>query len=101
VSRQLCRLGPLDRSAGLLIGRTHLSRMAVSLVGGDPGVPMSHTNGQPLVKIWSKSLVNPLTSIALPELLSRSPNFTKTLQILPIQKLCSLSWDTTFMLSGI
>jgi hypothetical protein len=33
---------PIDRSAGLLVGRTHLSGMAVSLVGGDPGVPMSH-----------------------------------------------------------
>jgi hypothetical protein len=33
---------PTNRSAGLLVGRTHLSGMAVSLVGGDPGVPMSH-----------------------------------------------------------
>jgi hypothetical protein len=32
----------LGRSAGLLVGRTHLSGTAVSLVGGDPGVPMSH-----------------------------------------------------------
>jgi hypothetical protein len=31
-----------DRSAGLLVGRTHLSGTAVSLVGGDPGVPISH-----------------------------------------------------------
>jgi hypothetical protein len=36
--------GPTDRSAGLLVGRTHLSGTAVSLVGGDPGVPMSHTH---------------------------------------------------------
>jgi hypothetical protein len=42
VGCQLGRLGPLDRSAGLLVGRTHLSGTAVSLVGGDPGVPMSH-----------------------------------------------------------
>jgi hypothetical protein len=35
-------VGPTDRSAGLLVGRTHLSGTAVSLVGGDPGVPMSH-----------------------------------------------------------
>jgi hypothetical protein len=35
-------VGPTDRSVGLLVGRTHLSGMAVSLVGGDPGVPMSH-----------------------------------------------------------
>jgi hypothetical protein len=35
-------VGPTDRSAGLLLGRTHLSGMAASLVGGDPGVPMSH-----------------------------------------------------------
>jgi hypothetical protein len=34
--------GPADRSAGLLVGRTHLLGTAVSLVGGDPGVPMSH-----------------------------------------------------------
>jgi hypothetical protein len=39
VGRQLDRLGPLDRSAGLLVGRTHLSWMVVSLVGGEPGVP--------------------------------------------------------------
>jgi hypothetical protein len=35
-------VGPTVRSAGLLVGRAHLSRTAVSLVGGDPGVPMSH-----------------------------------------------------------
>jgi hypothetical protein len=35
-------VGPTNRSAGLLVGQTHLSGMAVSLVGGDPGVPMSH-----------------------------------------------------------
>jgi hypothetical protein len=34
--------GPTDRSAGVLVGRTHLSRTVVSLVGGDPRVPMSH-----------------------------------------------------------
>jgi hypothetical protein len=28
---------PTDRSAGLLVGRTHLSGMIVSLVGGNPG----------------------------------------------------------------
>jgi hypothetical protein len=36
-------VGPTNRSASLLVGRTHLSGIAVSLVGGDPGVPMSHT----------------------------------------------------------
>jgi hypothetical protein len=35
-------VGTIDRSAGLLVGQTHLSGTAVSLVGGDPGVPMSH-----------------------------------------------------------
>jgi hypothetical protein len=35
-------VGPTDRSAGLLVGRTHLLGIAVSLVGGDLGVPMSH-----------------------------------------------------------
>jgi hypothetical protein len=33
---------PTDRSAGLLVGWTYLSGTAMSLVGGDPGVPMSH-----------------------------------------------------------
>jgi hypothetical protein len=47
VFRLLCGLptrsvGPTNRSAGLLVGRTLLSGMAVSLVGEDPGVPMSH-----------------------------------------------------------
>jgi hypothetical protein len=42
VGRQLGRLGPLVRSASLLVGRTYLSGTAVSLVGGDPEVPMSH-----------------------------------------------------------
>jgi hypothetical protein len=35
-------VGSINRSAGLLVGRTHLPGMAVSLVSGDPGVPMSH-----------------------------------------------------------
>jgi hypothetical protein len=35
-------VGPTDRLAGLLVGQTHLSGTAVSLVGVDPGVPMSH-----------------------------------------------------------
>jgi hypothetical protein len=34
--------GPTGRLAGLLVGWTHLSGTTVSLVGGDPGVPMSH-----------------------------------------------------------
>jgi hypothetical protein len=37
-------VGPTDRSAGLLVGRTNLSGATVSLVGRDPGVPMSHTH---------------------------------------------------------
>jgi hypothetical protein len=49
VFRRSCGLptrlvGPTDKSASLLIGWTHLSRTAMSLVGGDPGVPMSHKN---------------------------------------------------------
>jgi hypothetical protein len=35
-------VGPIDRSAGLLVGQTHLSGTTISLVSGDPGVPMSH-----------------------------------------------------------
>jgi hypothetical protein len=34
--------GPMDRSAGLLVGRARLSGTAETLVGGDPWVPMSH-----------------------------------------------------------
>jgi hypothetical protein len=54
VFRRSCRpptrsVGPTNRSAGLLVGRTHLSGMAVSLVGGDPGVPMSHSRHTPPV----------------------------------------------------
>jgi hypothetical protein len=37
-------VGSIVRSAGLLLGRTHFSGTAVSLVGGDPGVLMSHTH---------------------------------------------------------
>jgi hypothetical protein len=32
-----------DRSMGLLVGRTHLSGTDKRLVGGDPGVHMSHS----------------------------------------------------------
>jgi hypothetical protein len=39
-------VGPTNRSASLLVGRTHLSETAVSLVGGDPGVAVSHTPKQ-------------------------------------------------------
>jgi hypothetical protein len=44
VGRQLGRLGPLDRSTGLLVGQTHMSGTAVSLVSGGPrGTHVSHT----------------------------------------------------------
>jgi hypothetical protein len=43
-------VGPNNRSAGLLVCRTYLSGTVVSLVGGDPGVPMSHRNGFLMVK---------------------------------------------------
>jgi hypothetical protein len=36
-------VGPTDRSVGLLVGQTHLSGTGVSLVGGDPRVPISHS----------------------------------------------------------
>jgi hypothetical protein len=48
VGLQLGRLGPFDRSASLLVGRTHLSGTAMSPVGGDPGVPMSHSDPKEL-----------------------------------------------------
>jgi hypothetical protein len=35
-------VGPTVRSASLLVGQTHLLGTGVSLVGEDPGVPMSH-----------------------------------------------------------
>jgi hypothetical protein len=40
--RQTRSIGPTNRSAGLLVGRTYLSGTAVSLVGGGPGIPISH-----------------------------------------------------------
>jgi hypothetical protein len=40
VGRQLGRLGPLTGRQVFLVGRTHLSGMAVSLIGGEPGVPV-------------------------------------------------------------
>jgi hypothetical protein len=43
VGRQLGRFGPQTGWQVLLVGRTHLSGTAVSLVGGDPGVPMSNS----------------------------------------------------------
>jgi hypothetical protein len=54
VFRRSCGLptrsvGPTDRSASLLVGRTHLSGTVVSLVGGDPGVPMSHNKGRVII----------------------------------------------------
>jgi hypothetical protein len=47
VFRRSCGLltrsvGSTNRSADLLVGRTHLSGTVGSLVDGDPGVPMSH-----------------------------------------------------------
>jgi hypothetical protein len=35
-------VGPTNRLAGLLVGRTYISGTIVSLVSGDPGLPMSH-----------------------------------------------------------
>jgi hypothetical protein len=42
---------PTNRSAGLLVGQTHLSGTGVSLVGGDPMVPMSHRWFDDIVRI--------------------------------------------------
>jgi hypothetical protein len=61
-------VGPTDRSAGLLVGRTHLSGTAVSLVGGDPRVPMSH---RPLQSNKAKLL------LILVENISKSSSSTK------------------------
>jgi hypothetical protein len=41
------RAGSTDRSAGLLVGRARLSGTAETLVGGDPLVPMSHSQVHP------------------------------------------------------
>jgi hypothetical protein len=59
VFRRSCGLptrsvGATDRSASLLVGRTHLSGTAVSLVGGDPGVPMSHKLLPPSIKVLGR-----------------------------------------------
>jgi hypothetical protein len=43
VGCQLGRLGPLTGRQVFWLARTHLSGTVVSLVGGDPGVPMSHS----------------------------------------------------------
>jgi hypothetical protein len=44
-------VGPTVRSASLLVGRTHLSVTALSLVGGDLGVPMSHNCTMQVVEV--------------------------------------------------
>jgi hypothetical protein len=56
-----------------------------------------HMCGQALVKSRVKPYLNPSDLECFPELLPRSPNFTSTLQNLPIWKLSSLLRDTTFM----
>jgi hypothetical protein len=49
-------VGPTERSVGLLVGRTHFSGTAVSLVGGDPGgTHVSQTN---LSEVQNKSYKN-------------------------------------------
>jgi hypothetical protein len=47
-------VGPTNRSAGLLVSRTHLLGTVVSLVGGDPGVPMSHRSQRPIGPLISR-----------------------------------------------
>jgi hypothetical protein len=44
-------VGPTNRSAGLLVGWTHLLGTAMSLVGGDPGVPMFHSDPLSFAKL--------------------------------------------------
>jgi hypothetical protein len=49
------RVRSTNRSAGLLVGRAHLSGTAETLVGGDPGVPMSQLLETPvevLHQVW-------------------------------------------------
>jgi hypothetical protein len=50
---------PTDKSMGLLVGRTLLSGTTMSLVGGDPGVPMSHRVFVVGVTNWSGEAVRP------------------------------------------
>jgi hypothetical protein len=52
---------PTNRSADLLVSRTHLLGMAVSLIGGDPGVPMSHIPKFGSVIDLTQSLDSPLS----------------------------------------
>jgi hypothetical protein len=59
-------VGPTDRSAGLLVGRTHLLGTVVSLVSGDPGVPMSHwsmTSFSPRVTTIRQNSIKKTSSI--------------------------------------
>jgi hypothetical protein len=51
-------VGSTDRSVGLLVGQTHLSGTSVSLVGGDPGVPMSHNT--PIISSFSGQSISQL-----------------------------------------
>jgi hypothetical protein len=51
VGCQLGRLGPLTGWRIFSLARPTLSGTAVSLVGGDPGVPMCHICHTPTIKI--------------------------------------------------
>jgi hypothetical protein len=57
-------VGPTNRSASLLVGRTYLSGTAVSLVGGDPGVPMSHK----FKEVWYLDSVKEYPPLKFPDL---------------------------------
>jgi hypothetical protein len=67
----------------------------------NPLTKSTHTCGQPLVKDTVKPGLTIDVGECRPELLPRSPNFSKTLQNLPLWKLSILLRDTTFMLIGI
>jgi hypothetical protein len=67
--------GPTDRSAGLLVGWTHLSGTAESLVDGDLGVPMSHTDAYiQIIQRRAKRIASAADEPTLQNQLNRSSN---------------------------
>jgi hypothetical protein len=73
-------VGPTDRSAGLLVGRTHLSGTAMSLVGGDPGVLMSH-NSQ--TSFWVECSRMEASQLCCPEIVHSGPKHVLYILLCP------------------
>jgi hypothetical protein len=72
-------------SAVLLVGQTHLSETAVSLIGRDPGVPMSHsgaaaTRGRTHARDVAPVCSRPQSVACAPVPLHDSPKIANKLQ---------------------